>query len=61
MNYVILGGQKLEQKKGVHFCNIKHVFTCLILILEPDASSLIFSKRRDLTGKGFNKEGSRLT
>lgn len=47
MNYFILGGQKLEQKKGVHFCNIKYVFMCVILILEPDASSLIFFQKEE--------------
>lgn len=52
VNYMMCARQKLEQKKGAHFCHIKYVFTCMMSIFEPDASSLLFSKRRDLIVKG---------
>ena len=60
MNYVMQAGQKLEQKKGAHVCNIMYVVACVMSVLEADASSLLFSRRRDLMVKGGNKQGSRI-
>ena len=42
VNYVMRAGQKLEQKKGAHVCNIMYIVACVMSVLEPDASSLLF-------------------